>query len=130
MKKMIRYGILILIIAAIAIYRYAYQEHRDIQNEKAVYVGTMTSLEQEFIANDSLALKKFQNQTIELTVQLSAVDTQNKALVLDKNLYATFNENLPKNIIPGKTLKIKGRFLGYDELLEEFKMDQCTIVNP
>ena len=35
MNKKIGYGILILLVAAIAIYRYTYQEHRDISNEKA-----------------------------------------------------------------------------------------------
>jgi len=129
MNKKIRYGISIILIIVVSIYLYTYKAHRNINTETAAYSVTVAELQKEFTANDSLALKKYQDQTIELTAQVTTVDTQNKALVLDQKLYATFNENLPKDIITGKTLKIKGRFLGYDELLEEFKMDQSSISN-
>lgn len=128
MNKKIGYGILILFVAAIAIYRYTYQDHRDINSEKATYVVTIPLLEREFATNDSLAYAKYQDQTIELTAAITMVDIKNKAAVLDNKVFATFNDSLPKNIISGKSIKIKGRFLGYDELLEEFKMDQCSIV--
>ncbi|GEL10447.1 hypothetical protein SAMN05192550_0513 [Flavobacterium glycines] len=129
MNKKILLGILILLIAGIFIYRYTYQDHRNISSEKATYTLTIAVLEKEFAANDSLASAKYQDQTIALSAQITEVDFENKAVILNQKLYAVF-DSLPKNIIPGKTLKIKGRFLGYDELLEEFKMDQCTIVNP
>ncbi len=129
MNKKILLGILILLIAIIVIYRYTYQDHRNISSEKATYTLTIAVLEKEFAANDSLASAKYQDQTIALSAQITEVDFENKAVILNQKLYAVF-DSLPKNIIPGKTLKIKGRFLGYDELLEEFKMDQCTIVNP
>lgn len=129
MNKKILFGILILLIAGIVIYRYTYQDHRNISSEKATYILTIAVLEKEFAANDSLASSKYQDQTIALTAQITEVDFENKAVILNQKLYAVF-DSLPKNIIHGKTLKIKGRFLGYDELLEEFKMDQCTIVNP
>lgn len=129
MNKKILLGILILLIASIFIYRYTYQDHRNISSEKATYTLTITVLEKEFAANDSLASSKYQDQTIALSAQITEVDFENKAVILNHKVYAVF-DSLPKNIIPGKTLKIKGRFLGYDELLEEFKMDQCTIVNP
>jgi hypothetical protein len=128
MNKKIGYGILILLVAAIAIYRYTYQDHRDISSEKATYVVSITELKKEFASNDSLAFAKYQDQTIELTAKITAVDVENKALVLDNTVFATFNDSLAKDIVSGKTLKIKGRFLGYDELLEEFKMDQSSII--
>lgn len=128
MKKKIRYGILIVLIAAIALYRYTYQEHRDISSEKATYTVSIPQLEKEFATNDSLALAKYQDQTIELTAQVTTVDTENKAIILESKLFATFNDSLPKSIISGKKIDIKGRFLGYDELLEEFKIDQSSII--
>lgn len=128
MNKKIGYGILILLVAAIAIYNYTYQEHRDISSEKATYVTTIPALEKEFASNDSLAFAKYQDQTIELTAKITAVDVENKAVNLDNKVFASFNDSLPKDIVSGKTLKIKGRFLGYDELLGEFKMDQSSII--
>ena len=129
MNKKIGYGILILLVAAIAIYRYTYQDHRDISSEKATYVVSIPELKKEFASNDSLAFAKYQDQTIELTAKITAVDLENKAAVLDNSVFATFNDSLPKDIVSGKTQKIKGRFLGYDELLEEFKMDQSSIIH-
>ncbi|WP_281336834.1 OB-fold protein [Flavobacterium eburneipallidum] len=128
MKKKILFGIVILLAISFFAYRYTYQDHRDISSEEATYVVSIPELKKEFWTNDSLALSKYQNQTIEVAATVTAIDSENKAVVLDNNLFATFTDSLPKAIISGKKLKIKGRFLGYDELLEEFKMDQSSII--
>lgn len=128
MKKKILIGILISVVIALVFYGYIYQSHRDISTEAATYSISIPELEKEFIANDSLALVKYQDQTIELTAQITAVDIENKAIILDNKVFATFEESLPENIISGKTVTIKGRFLGYDDLLEEFKLDQSSII--
>ncbi|MES2240786.1 MAG: hypothetical protein V4497_11075 [Bacteroidota bacterium] len=129
MKKKILFGILISIVVLVCVYRYIYRDHRNISTENAAYVVSITGLQKEFATNDSLASSKYQDQTIEITAQVTAVDTENKAIVLDKKVFATFNDSIPKDIISGKTIRIKARFLGYDELLEEFKMDQSSIVH-
>lgn len=128
MNKKILLGILILLITAIAIYRYTYQDHRNISREKATYILTIAVLEKEFTTNDSLASAKYQDQTIALSAHVTEVDFENKAVILNHKLYAVF-DSLPKNIVSGKSIKIKGRFLGYDELIGEFKMDQSSIIH-
>lgn len=128
MNKKILFGISISLLIAVATYYYIYQSHRNISTETAAYVINIAQLEAEFTANDSIALSKYQDQTIELTAKITAIDPENKAIILDNKLLALFDDNVPKDIISGKTLKIKGRFLGYDELLEEFKMDQSSII--
>lgn len=128
MNKKILFGILILLVFVCVAHRYIYKPHRDISTENAAYKVSITGLQQEFATNDSLALSKYHDETIELTAQVTAIDTENKAIVLDNKVFATFEESLSKDILSGKTLKIKGRFLGDDELLEEFKIDQSSIV--
>ncbi|KDN54118.1 hypothetical protein [Flavobacterium seoulense] len=128
MNKKLGYSILILLVIVFAIYRYTYQEHRNINSEKVSYTITIPELEKEFAANDSMAFAKYQDKTIELTAKITAVDFENKAIILENKVFATFNDSLPKGIISGKTATIKGRFLGYDELLEEFKIDQSSII--
>lgn len=128
MKKKILITILLSLIIGISVYFYAYQDHRDIDTETADYVVTVSGLEKDFTSNDSLAYIKYQDKTIEVTAQVTTIDTANKGIVLGEKIFATFKDSLPKEIVAGKTLKIKGRFLGYDELLEEFKIDQCSIV--
>lgn len=105
-----------------------YQDHRDISTETAAFVISVPELEKEFVANDSLASIKYQDKTIEFSAKVTALDPENKAIILDSKIFATFNDSISKEIILGKKLRIKGRFLGYDELLEEFKMDQTLII--
>lgn len=128
MNKKILLGILILFAILFVAYRYIYKEHRDISTENAAYVVSINGLQEEFATNEKAAAIKYQDQTIELSAPVTAIDTENKAVVLNNKVFATFEKNLPKDIILGKTLKIKGRFLGYDELLEEFKIDQSSII--
>lgn len=128
MKKKIGYGIIIVLVAAFAAYRYIYQEHRNISNEKATFTISLAELEKEFATNDSLAFLKYQDKTIELTGKVSTTDFKNKAIILESKLFATCTDSLPKDIVSGQQLSIKGRFLGYDELLDEYKMDQSIII--
>ncbi|MGQ7946018.1 hypothetical protein [Flavobacterium sp. WC2509] len=129
MIKKILLGISFSVAIASPIYLYTYKAHRDISLETVDYVVTISGLEREFTTNDSLAYVKYQDKTIELTATISAVDVASKGIVLGEKVFATFKDSLPKNITSGKKLKIKGRFLGYDELLGEFKMDQSSVAH-
>jgi hypothetical protein len=110
-----------------SVYFYAYKAHRDIPSEKTDYVVTIDGLEGEFESNDSLAYAKYQDKTIELTATISSIDAAGKGILLGEKVFATFRDSMPKKLTSGKTLTIKGRFLGYDELLGEFKIDQSSI---
>ena len=52
--------------------------------------------------------------------------------VLDKyfsfNLLSLPTLDILEEIEKGQTITIKGRFIGYDELLDEFKMDQASLI--
>jgi hypothetical protein len=131
MKKKILLGMLLLLIIASLgfLYLYSYKAHRDISLEKVDYVVTISGLEREFTANERSAYTKYQNKIIELTAAVSGIDSTSKGIVLEEKVFATFKDSLPKKITSGKTLKIKGRFLGYDELLGEFKIDQSSVTH-
>lgn len=108
---------------------YIYKGHRDIESETADYVVTVNELEREFASNDSLAYIKYQDKTIELSAPVTSIDKAGNGIVMSEKIFVTFKNRLPQNITSGKTLKIKGRFLGYDELLQEFKIDQSSVVH-
>lgn len=129
MTKKILLGISLFLAIASSVYLYTYKAHRDISSETADYVVTISELKKEFTTNGSLAYAKYQDKTIELTAQITTIDAESIGIVLDDKVFATFKDSLPKNIASGKTLKIKGRFLGYDELLEVFKIDQCSVTH-
>lgn len=128
MYKKTLLAIFIFVAAGLSIYYYVYQGHRNIDSEKAAYTLETADLQKEFTANDSLAFVKYQNQTIELRARITLIDLDNNALVLDNKVFATFNDSLPRDLNTNQIFNVKGRFLGYDELLDEFRMDQSSIV--
>ncbi len=127
MRKKILITTSLFLITGIAIYRYSYKNHRDIESETADYVVTVDGLEKEFSLNDSLATIKYQDKTIEVTAEITSIEPANRGVVIGEKIFATFTDSLPKDIAINKILKIKGRFLGYDELLQEFKIDQSSV---
>lgn len=129
MRKKILIAISLFIIIGISAYLYLYKGHRDIESETADYAVTVSGLEREFTSNDSLAYIKYQDKTIELSARITSIDKAGNGIVMGEKVFVTFKNRLPQNIISGKTLKIKGRFLGYDELLQEFKIDQSSVVH-
>ncbi|MGO4772585.1 hypothetical protein ACEN2I_13055 [Flavobacterium sp. W22_SRS_FK3] len=129
MTKKILTAISLFLLLAISVYLYSYKGHRDIESETADYVVTVYELEKEFASNDSLAYIKYQDKTIELTAQVTTIDSASNGIVIGEKIFATFKDSLPRDITSGKMLKIKGRFLGYDELLREFKIDQSSVVH-
>ncbi|MCV2487719.1 MULTISPECIES: hypothetical protein [Flavobacterium] len=129
MRKKILIAISLFIIIGISAYLYLYKGHRDVESETADYAVTVSGLEREFTSNDSLAYIKYQDKTIELSARVTSIDKAGNGIVMGEKVFVTFKGRLPQNIISGKNLKIKGRFLGYDELLQEFKIDQSSVVH-
>lgn len=127
MKKKILFFVFIVAAVGVAAYFYAYQGHRDIAAETADFSLTVADLQKEFTANDSLAYRKYQDKTILVSGKSTQMDPGSKTVVIDDKLSATFAAAIPNNVKLGTAVKIKGRFLGYDDLLEEFKVDQATL---
>ncbi len=121
---------MLLIVSAVGVslYLYVYRDHRNIATETADFTVTVNDLKKEFIENDSLAYMKYKDKTIQLSAKVTSIDTENNAIVVDEKLYATFMKAFKSDLAIGKQITIKGRFLGYDDLIEEFKIDQVTIV--
>jgi hypothetical protein len=128
LKKKLLVFALLLATGATIIYFYMYKEHRNIATETADYTITVADLQKEFLSNDSVAYQKYQDKTIQIAGKISSTDDTNKTIIVDDKLFATFLDKLSEDLVAGKQITIKGRFLGYDDLVEEFKIDQATVV--
>ncbi len=129
MKK-IKWPLILVSILLISYlgYNYIYQDHRDIETEAAQFAMTTKSLIQEFKENTAKAETKYLNKTIEISGNISEINL--KDLTLDGYIFSSFNSELNRNELKiNKTITIKGRCIGYDDLLEQVKLDQCTIKN-
>ncbi len=122
-KKLI--VLLIIVIAGIAGYNYIYKDHRNIEKEKAAFTLKSTELSNEFLVSSSDSEKKYLNKTIEISGKVTEVD--NNTLIIDNNIFCQFLNPISNSIKTNTVITIKGRFIGYDDLLEEIKLDQCSL---
>lgn len=127
MKKIVLIVVVVIVAIASGLYFYMYKNHRDIASEDASFSIAVKDLENEFTQNDSLANKKYLDKTIEVYGKMTSVDLATKIIVLDEKMEGTTQQAIPEGLTIGKQIKMKGRFIGYDDLLGDFKMDQVTL---
>lgn len=114
-----------VIIIAIIGYNYIFKSHRDIQTEVPKITITAKELTNNFLIATKDSEKKYLNKTIVVTGNISEIN-QN-SLILNTSVFCKFNNTINQTI--NNHVKIKGRLIGYDDLLEEIKLDQCSFIN-
>lgn len=121
--------LIVLVILGFAGYAYLYQGHRDIASEKESYLVTVNTIFKEFQTNEVKANQKYLDETIEVYGKISSVDPETNSVIIDEKLFAVFKEKIKTDELQLlSNVKVKGRFIGYDDLLGELKMDECTPV--
>ncbi|GEP51043.1 hypothetical protein FNO01nite_17150 [Flavobacterium noncentrifugens] len=97
---------------------------RDVNTEEPAYTLNAVDLIADFNKNAEDASKKYLNKTIEVSGTISASDGID--LTLNQNIICNMQQkNALKN---GVQANIKGRLLGFDDLMGEIKLDQCCII--
>lgn len=122
-KRIILIAILLLAFAG---YKYIYQEHRDIQKEAAEFVLASTTIANDFSQNTTEAEKKYLNKTVEISGVVT--EFNQKDLTLNNRIFCQFNDTRNNTLNINDPITIKGRCIGYDDLLELVKIDQSTII--
>ncbi|WP_333877431.1 OB-fold protein [Flavobacterium sp.] len=125
-RKVLIFGILFLVIAFLG-YRYLYKDHRDIASEKAAYTATVNEIFSCYTQNDSLANATYLDKTVAVKGVVTDVDVNNKIITVDGKLAARFKGDIPNSIQSGDAVVLKGRVTGFNDLLEEIEMDQCSV---
>lgn len=95
---------------------------RDLKSEKPEFTTTATSIFDEFSANSANATKKYINKALEISGEVTAV--KDSTITLNEKVNCQL-QMLAKSKI-GEKVTIKGRVTGYDDLLEELKLDKCV----
>ena len=106
-------------------YNYLFPDHRTINQEEALFNVEASILFDEFIDNSKQAENKYLNQTITVSGVITSFNTEN--IMINNKIFCKFDNIVNKININDSTV-VKGRCIGYDELLEEIKLDQCSIV--
>lgn len=120
---------LVFLAAIITVfYFYAYQSHRDIATENAAFTMDSSEIIAAFSEDFKKATQKYANQTILINGTISNIDLDEKIIMLNESISVLGIEKI--ELLKSKQkLTIKGRLVGYDELLGEIVIDQSVIIN-
>lgn len=129
-RKKLAIGIASLLIAASAgIYFYygvVFKEARNIESETPDLNISAVRLFSDYNTNPEKADLLYLNKTIEITGKITK--ETDSIIQLDNNVFCLFIKKEKTSLI-NNTVTIKGKCIGYDELFQEVKLDQCTIKN-
>jgi hypothetical protein len=120
--------VVLLFIFSAIVYNYVYKNHRNIGSEEAVYSIEVNELFQEFLTNQEVSNAKYANKTIEIYGTITTLDLENQIIVLNEQLLLNGEKIEFQTLNVGEKYTFKGRFVGFDDLLEELKMDQCILI--
>jgi hypothetical protein len=97
---------------------------RDLEKEKPEYSVSAVQVFQDFSGNTELASNKYLNKAVEIT---GIVTNVNQAVItLDAKVSCQLQ--VISNVKLNSKVIVKGRVTGFDDLVEEVKLDQCLIV--
>ncbi|WP_284653425.1 OB-fold protein [Flavobacterium terrisoli] len=129
MKKKVFILVIILVVVGFGVYKYVYQEHRDIATEDASFTTTVQEVFGAFKTNEGTANAKYSNKTLVIKGKISEIDFEANIITVDENLSATFTDKLSQDSKVGDSITLKGRLVGYDgDIMNQIQMDQCTKV--
>jgi len=129
MSKKIKIILLILVaIALIGAISYNYVMHggeRNLTTEKTNFTVTSAAITSEFTTNIETANKKYLEKAVAIKGKITS--SNGNEIILDETVICGF-KNPDSSIKKGQEITVKGRVVGYDDLMGELKLDQCFVI--
>ncbi|MFM2369943.1 MAG: hypothetical protein RL619_2260 [Bacteroidota bacterium] len=122
-KTKIIISVLILVIFGIADYNYVmYGGARDLSTEDTAYTVSSKSIVNEFDSNIEKSNKKYLEKAIAIKGTITKIT--GTEVIIDDSIICNLKE-LDPSIMKNQVITLKGRVVGYDDLMGELKLDQC-----
>lgn len=124
-KKGKIFFVLLVIISLVGLLSYNYIMHggeRNLMTEKTDFTVTALNIIEDFTKSIEDSNKKYLDKAIEITGTVTSVS--GKEVVLDNLVICNLKAG-DISIKKNQKLIIKGRVVGYDDLMGEIKLDQC-----
>ncbi|MCI9843960.1 OB-fold putative lipoprotein [Flavobacterium pectinovorum] len=127
MKKKIILTVLAITVFGVFGYYYTwYGGARNVSAEEAAFTVSSKSIIAEFGSNIEKSNTKYLEKAIAIAGTVSKISP--KQIIIDHTIVCDLKESNP-SIKEGQLLTLKGRVVGYDDLMGELKLDQCSVVN-
>lgn len=124
-KSKIALLFLILVIGTVFyINNQIYKPHTSIDEMETIFSGTSIS----FLEKIKEDVSVWENKVVELKGEVTNIE--DKGITISDNIYCQFKDStVVKALKTGDKISIKGRVVGYDDLLEELRIDKTIIIN-
>lgn len=117
--------VLIIAIGGYFGYSYAYKPHTAITDMEVAFTGNASDFLEKIKENPESWTQG--EKVVELIGEITAKDE--KGISLNESIYFQLAEGTSTEALAeGQKIKIIGRIIGYDDLLEELKLDKAIIV--
>ena len=114
--------LLILIISGFVVFQYSMRPPKQIEAKEVDYTGTSDELLREVQEN----VNEWQDKVVVITGKITSLDE--KGCILSSGIFCQFKDiSQISSLSNEQEITLKGRVIGYDDLLEELKLDQCII---
>jgi len=121
-SKIILFILVMGILTAFAVYLYAMRPPAKIESKTVDFSGSSD----DFMTKVKQDASVWGNKVVQLTGKITSKD--DKGITLSNQIYCQFRNDVDFSLlIEGEEITLKGRVIGYDDLLEELKLDQCII---
>lgn len=116
---------IVVLLGLFLAYSTIYKSHHQIEKLDLTFIGTAGNFEDAIQESPD----DFVNAIVKLNGKISNVDPN--GVILSQSIFCQFRdtESLTE-LKPNTEITLKGRYIGYDDLLDEIKLDQCIIVKP
>ena len=124
-----KYLPLFFILFLITVYAVWNKRHKNFSSTKPNITIDSSNFINEFKTNSTSATEKYLNQII--LVNGYVTDKLTKSVILDNGIVCTLDSSSFKAlglIQINNEVYIKGRFVGFDDLFEEIRLDHCFIM--
>ena len=121
-NKLVIIILLVIAVSVGAIYAYAMQAPAKIESKKVDFIGTSDQLFLKILEDPAV----WQDKIVVISGKVTSID--DNGILLSASIYCQLKDTtVLKKINPTNDISLKGRIIGYDDLLEELKLDQCII---
>ena len=123
MKKI---GIILVLLCLIffGVYKYLFRAPEDVSKATIHFTVNATEFVEEF-SNDLESSEKKYHEAI-LVVEGVVTEVEVEGITLNEGVFCKLSST--EDIKVNTTIKVKGLYIGFDDLLEIVKIDQCSIV--
>jgi hypothetical protein len=99
---------------------------RNLSSEDTAYTVTSKSIANEFATNIDQSNKKYLEKAIVIKGIITEIN--GSEVVIDNSIICNLKD-LDSSITKNQSITLKGRVVGYDDLMGELKLDQCFKVS-